>query len=65
MRHLNPACLIVGLLLAFVFAGLAMTGCGRDGVSEPTPIEEPPTPPDDSGSKALDGGQMGGDVHVS
>lgn len=62
MRHPKLSFLwIVLLLMACVLAGTSVIGCSQDSVTDPTPIEQPPAPPDGSGGKALDGA-VGGDV---
>ena len=61
MRRLKPGLVLICLLmLACMLVNFGVAGCSRQSASPTAPIENPPTPPGDSGGRALDGGLMGG-----
>jgi len=62
MRRLMSVSALTWLLvLVCLLAGIHAAGCGTSGATQPAPLEEPPAPPVETGGKALDGAQDGGD----
>jgi hypothetical protein len=61
MRRLKPGLVLMCLLmLGCMLVNFGVVGCSQQSAGPTTPIENPPTPPDESGGKVLDGGMMGG-----
>jgi|WetSurMetagenome_2_1015567.scaffolds.fasta_scaffold1291667_1 hypothetical protein len=61
MRRLKPGLVLMCLLLlGCILVNFGVAGCSQQSASPTTPIENPPTPPGESGAKALDSGLMGG-----